>query len=62
MHQLQAEGERSFQANEAEGRGLELQVLFEGGMRGVVAGDGVQRAVFETRLDGGLVRGGAETR
>ncbi len=55
MHQLQAEAQAGFQADEAEGRGLELQVLFQGGMRGVVAGDGVQGAVLETRFDGGLV-------
>ena len=62
VHQFEAQAQGGFQADEAEGRGLELQVFFQGGVGGVVAGDGVQGAVRQALLDGGHVGRGPERR
>src|ERR1700733_5693426 len=56
------QGQRGFQAGDAEAGALELDLLFVGSVGGVVGGDGVDGAVGERNQNRFAVGGGAQRR
>ncbi len=57
---LEADRERGFETEDSERRELELEALLVGGVRRVVAGDGVHRAVDQRRQQGFAVTLGSQ--